>query len=1034
MKRLLFLCLLMAVTAHAQPWEEARHNPACNAINRMAMHSSFFAYESAEAAAKGDMKASSRFLTLHGNWRFNWVADAIDAPKEFFRVDYDDRHWTTIPVPGLWAMHGYGDPLYVNIGYAWREQFESNPPLYPDKGNHVGSYRREMEIPAAWSGKQVIAHFGSATSNLALWVNGRFVGYSEDSKLAAEFDLTPYLKPGRNLFAFRIHRWCDGTYLEDQDFFRLAGVARESYLYARDKRCVEDVRLTPSLTENYTQGELAVALQLSKAARGAQVEVTLSDAAGVQVASAKAAVKGATLDLRLDAGAVQLWSAEVPTLYNVAVDLKAADGSLIERIPLRVGFREVKMMDGQLCVNGKPILVKGANRHEMDPDEGYLITTERMVQDIRLLKEHNFNAVRTCHYPDDPRWYDLCDAYGIYLVAEANIESHGMGYGERTLARREDYAQAHLERNERNVRCYYNHPSVIIWSLGNEAGYGPNFEAAYDWIRAFDTMRPIQYEQARVEGKTDIYCPMYLPVSRSEKYLAENPSKPLIQCEYAHAMGNSLGGFKEYWELIRREPMYQGGFIWDFVDQSLHKRGKSGVEVYGYGGDWNPYDASDKNFCDNGLVSPDRRPNPHMAEAAYWQQPIWTTLRDAARAEVEIYNEYCFRDLSNYQLTWELLCDGRAVRRGEVSRLAVAPGARATMQLPLGEWPAKGELLLHVAYRLKEAEPLLPAGQVMARQEFVLRAGGVATPGTSLRHFAPEQSPVVVENDRNYLIVEGDRMRIDFDRRTGFVCRYESDGRSWLAEGATLRPNFWRAPTDNDMGAQLQQKWRVWQHPTLQLQELTAQPEDEEVVVMARYAMPEVDATLHLTYRVAADGALMVTQALKTTQGAKHPPLMRFGVRMEMPAAYDRICYYGRGPAENYIDRKGSTFVGRYNQTVEEQYYPYIRPQESGTKSDVRWWYQGNRGGQGLLITSESLFSASALPYAQEVLDDGVEKDQRHSSELTPDTDRVYLCIDGVQMGLGCENSWGAWPLPQYRLPYGDYQFTFRLSPRRLLE
>lgn len=1034
MKRLLLLLSLLATTAlQAQPYEDARFDPTLNAINRLPMHASFFAYESAERAAAGDKCASERFLSLHGHWRFNWVADASSAPTDFFRADYDDRHWATMPVPGIWELHGYGDPLYVNIGYAWREQQAPNPPHYPDRGNHTGSYRREVVIPEAWSGKQIIAHFGSVTSNLTLWVNGRFVGYSEDSKLATEFDLTPYLKPGRNLFAFRIHRWCDGTYLEDQDFFRLAGVARESYLYARDKRCVEDVRLTPSLAENYTQGRLDVEVALSKAARGCTVAVQLCDAGGRAVAAAEQRVQGTEMHFALDAGKVALWSAEVPTLYHLTLDLKDAKGALVERIPLRTGFREVKIEGGQLKINGQAILLKGANRHEMDPDEGYLLTEERMLQDIRLLKEHNFNAVRTCHYPDTPRWYELCDEYGLYLVAEANIESHGVGYGEQTLARNADYARAHLERNERNVRCNYNHPSVILWSLGNEAGYGPNFEAAYDWIDAFDPMRPIQYEQAAVQGKTDIYCPMYLSVARSANYLAEKPSKPLIQCEYAHAMGNSLGGFKEYWELTRREPMYQGGFIWDFVDQSLHKRGAHGRPIYGYGGDWNPYDASDKNFCDNGLISPDRRPNPHMAEAAYWQQSIWTEPVAMTQGDFTIHNEYLFRDLSNFDLAWELLCDGRAVRCGGMKVPHVAPQQTAALSLPLGTLPAEGELLLNLHYRLREAEPLLPAGTVLARQQFVLREGGVTLPGTSLRYFAPERGLSLVEEDRNYLIVEGDGVRLDFDRKSGFLTRYESDGHRWLAEGSTLRPNFWRAPTDNDMGANLHTKWRVWHHPTLVLQSLTAQTAGTEVVVAARYAMPEVEAALTLNYRVNQQGGVTVTQSLKATAGAKHPPMMRFGMRMEMAADYDAIRYYGRGPAENYIDRKASTFVGRYAQSVEEQFYPYIRPQETGAKSDLRWWHQGNRSGQGLLISAEGFFSASALHYALEMLDDGVQKDQRHSSELTPD-EQVYLCIDGAQMGLGCENSWGAWPLPAYRLPYGDYTFTFRLEPCRLLE
>ncbi len=1033
MKRLLILLVAVVTTAHAQSWDAARFDPALNAINRLPMHSSFFAYESVEAAEQGDRTASERFRTLHGLWRFNWVADAADAPSDFYRTTFDDRHWSTMPVPGIWEMNGYGDPLYVNIGYPWREQFRSDPPRYPDAGNHAGSYRREVEIPATWIGRQIIAHFGSATSCLALWVNGEFVGYSEDSKLAAEFDLTPYLHAGKNLFALRIYRWCDGTYLEDQDFFRLSGLARDSYLYTRDKRHIADVRLTPSLRENYTHGLLDVQIELSPAARGCSLTATLQDTAGNTLVSATQPIHGTTLQLTLDAGRVAPWSAEQPTLYPLQLALHDRKGALIEQIPLRTGFREVTIENGQLKVNGQAILIKGANRHEMDPDGGYLVSEERMLQDIRLLKAHNFNAVRTCHYPDTPRWYELCDEYGLYLVAEANVESHGMGYGDRTLARRADYAAAHLERNERNVRCHYNHPSIIVWSLGNEAGYGPHFEAAYDWIDRFDPTRPIQYERAPMQGKSDIHCPMYLSVANCKKYLDNNPTKPLIQCEYAHAMGNSLGGFSDYWALIRRYPHYQGGFIWDFVDQSLRKHGKAGVEIYGYGGDWNPYDASDQNFCDNGLISPDRRPNPHMAEAAYWQQSIWTTPKDIEKGLFEIYNEYFFRDLSNIALHWELLRDGIPVRSGTIEGLAVAPQQRTTLHIPFGLQPASGELLLNLHYTLKTAEPLWPAGTVVARQQFTLREGGHALPGHTLRTFAPEEPLTLDEQDRHFLIVEGNGLRLDFSRTTGLITRYESDGHCWLAEGSTLRPNFWRAPTDNDMGAELHRKWRVWRNPTLTLEALQGRCEESGVVVEARYSLPEVQARLTLRYEIAPSGELTIRQSLCATQGAQVPPMMRFGMRMELPAGYEQLRYYGRGPAENYLDRKASAFVGRYAQCVDEQFYPYIRPQENGTKSDLRWWWIGHRSGQGLLISAPKPFSASALHYSQEDLDEGLSKQQHHSRELTPHKE-VFLTIDGAQMGLGCENSWGAWPLAHYRLPYGDYDFSFTIAPRRLLE
>lgn len=1012
--------------ASAQSFTEWR-DAGTNEVNRLPMRTSWFAYESAEAARTGDKRSSERFLSLDGTWKFSWVRHADERPADFFRTDFDDRAWGTMPVPGMWELNGYGDPQYLNIGYPWREQFENDPPYVPVEENHVGSYRREIEIPASWSGEQIVAHFGSATSNPYLWVNGRFVGYSEDSKLEAEFDVTKYVKPGRNCFALQLFRWSDGTYLEDQDFFRLSGLARESYLYARPKRHVEDVRLVPVLSEDYASGRLDAVLAFSPSARGCRVEVTLAAPDGAPVAAESAVVGGETLRLSLDAGRVELWSAEVPALYDVTVTLRDKSGSLLETIPLRTGFREVKIRGGQLLVNGQPVLIKGANRHEMDPDGGYVVSRERMLQDVRLLKENNFNAVRTCHYPDDPYWYELCDRYGIYLVAEADLESHGMGYGERTLAENPLFARAHLERNERNVRRNFNHPSVIVWSLGNEAGDGPNFDACYDWVKAFDPSRPVQYERAVYNNggrNTDIVCPMYWSYDPCERYAASEPNKPLIQCEYAHAMGNSMGGFGDYWALIRKYPHYQGGFIWDFVDQSLRKTGKNGVMIYGYGGDWNPYDASDWNFCDNGLVSPDRVPNPHMQEVRYWQQPVWTVLGED-RCTLTICNENFFRPLDNCYLRWTVLRDGEPVRSGIVADLCVAPQQSATVVLPYdpAELPVDGELLLDVEYRLKDAEPLLAPDHRLAYQQFVLREGEPA----DLDGMAAGKVEVRT-GDRNYLIVESPAMRIDFRRRDGLMTRYEANGVRLLDAGAVLEPNFWRAPTDNDFGAGLQRKNRVWEDPGLKLTALEGEMKEGAAVVTAQYDLTRTGGRLMLKYRIDAAGAVVVTERMEADGGREVPDLMRFGMRMRMSAAFDRIDYYGRGPWENYADRKDGAIVGRYRQSVDEQFYPYIRPQETGTKSDVRRWRQTDIAGRGVEITASAPFSASALRYAQEALDEGLTKQQGHSQEIVPDT-AVWLCIDKVQSGLGCIDSWGALPQPAYRLPYADRTFRFRIEP-----
>lgn len=639
--------IILSPGLFAQKWQD----PNVNAFNRAAMHSSFFAYESLEAANNSSQQSSSNYLSLNGTWKFNWVENAWQRPTDFYKVGYNDMDWGKMPVPGIWELNGYGDPQYVNIGYAWRSQYKNNPPIVPEENNHVGTYRQEIILPASWKGKDIVAHFGSVTSNISLYVNGKYVGYSEDSKLEAEFNLTKYLKPGKNLIAFQVFRWCDGSYLEDQDFWRFSGVGRDCYLYARNKTHLEDIKVIADLDRDYKNGLLKVKLDVKGKAN---VNLILSDAQGKTVVEKNVTGSG-MITTDMEVANPLKWTAETPNLYKLTAVVKQGS-KILEVIPLKVGFRKVEKINNQLCVNGQPILIKGVNRHELDPDGGYVVSRERMVQDILMMKKFNVNAVRTCHYPNNNLWYDLCDEYGIYVVAEANIESHGMGYGDATLAKNSQFAKAHMERNQRNVYRNFNHPAVIIWSMGNEAGFGGNFEACYKWIKNYDSSRLVQYEQAGQNDYTDIFCPMYYDYKRSEEYgQATDKTKPLIQCEYAHAMGNSEGGFKEYWELVRKYPMYQGGFIWDFVDQSIHWKDKSGNLIYGYGGDFNPYDASDNNFLDNGLISPDRKPNPHFYEVGYYYQSIWTKIIDVENGMIEIFNEYFFRDLSDFICNGNLL-------------------------------------------------------------------------------------------------------------------------------------------------------------------------------------------------------------------------------------------------------------------------------------------------------------------------------------------------------------------------------------------
>lgn len=1030
MKKYVFLglagCALLS--ANAQTFKEWQ-DESVNEVNRAAMHTHFFAYENAEKAGSDVKENSKNFMSMNGSWKFFWVKNADQRPTDFWKVGYNDKGWDDMKVPAVWELNGYGDPIYVNIGYPWRNQYKNNPPHVPTEKNHVGSYRREFVIPADWSGKDIVAHFGAVSSNMYLWVNGKFVGYSEDSKLEAEFDLTPYVKPGqKNLIAFQVFRWCDGSYFEDQDFFRYTGVARDCYLYARNKKRIDDIRVVPDLDAEYKSGSLTVNLSLKG---NAAVSLELLDAANKTVATAE--VKGAGKQssvIRVDNP--NKWTAETPYLYTLRATLKEG-GKVTEVVPLKVGFRKIELKNSQLLVNGQPVLFKGADRHEMDPDGGYVVSRERMIQDIQIMKKFNLNAVRTCHYPDDSFWYDLCDKYGIYVVAEANLESHGMGYDEATLAKVPSFKKTHLERNQRNVQRNYNHPSIIFWSLGNEAGYGSNFDAAYDWVKKEDPSRAVQYERSGYEGKTDIHCPMYLNYKDCIKYCEDDSkTKPLIQCEYAHAMGNSEGGFKEYWDLVRKYPKYQGGFIWDFVDQSCRWIGKNGKMIYAYGGDFNRFDASDNNFCDNGLISPDRVPNPHMYEVGYFYQNIWTTAADLKAGELNVYNENFFRDLSAYALEWELMKNGTVVRTGRVDNLNVAPQQTAKIKLDLGKTCACAEWLLNVRYVQKQREGLVPAGHIVAKDQLVLNE--YKAPAMTLQNVTDMNIqtalPRIDDANSQCVMIEGENFNIQFAKADGFMDKYMVDGLDMIKEGAKLTPNFWRAPTDNDFGAGLQQKYAVWKNPEFKLVSLKSEMKDGLAVVSAEYEMPSVSAgtKLQLTYEINNRGAVKVNQKLVAEKGAKVANIFRFGMQMVMPKSFENISYYGRGPVENYIDRKWATELGVYNQTVTDQFYAYIRPQENGNKTDIRWWKQFNEAGRGLQFVAEAPFSASALHYTIESLDSGWEKKQEHSNEVEP-ADLTNFLIDKVQMGLGCVDSWGAIPREEYMLPYGDYEFTFIMQP-----
>lgn len=1049
---LLSFACMMTVSAYGQKtpvWQD----PNVNQVNREVRRADFFAFESMEKA-KGDKSQSSRFLSMEGMWKFHFVKNHQDVPVGFFSLKYDDSQWTDFPVPGLFEMNGYGDKIYKNVGYSWGTTFKSDPPYIGETNNYTGSYRRTFDLPQDWKGQEVFFHVGSATSNLSLWVNGQYVGYSEDSKVAAEFNITKYLKKGQNLIAMQVMRWCDGSYLEDQDFWRFTGIAREVYLYARPKVHVEDFFINADLKNDFKEGVLSGEVKIASA-KGKTLELQLMDPQGKEVRQTSATMfNNGPFTFRLETlGTVKAWTAETPNLYTLIMTLKQGD-KVLEVIPQRIGFRHIEIKDGQLLVNGQPILIKGADRHELDPDGGYIVSVERMIQDIKIMKYLNINAVRTCHYPDDPRWYDLCDEYGIYLTAESNLESHGMGYGDGTLAKRQDFETAHLERQYGNVHSFKNHPSIIVWSLGNEAGYGPNFERAYDWVKAYDKTRPCQYEQARSDGKTDIFCPMYYGYEDCEKYAKGDNPRPLIQCEYAHAMGNSMGGFKEYWDLIRKYPKYQGGYIWDFVDQGLRDKSPvTGKEIFTYGGDYGRYPASDYNFNCNGIIAPDRRLNPHAYEVRYYYQNVWVADKGLKDGQVEIYNENFFKTLDDLELEWfvggasgghhhnngnrpEGMTFGHG---GKVDISGIAPQMRKVITIDAMKQVAERvlghhgdqEIFVIFQFKTREAQPLIDKGQIVARQQFVLNP--YQFPKISEYSENSDYSDITKEETESYVRFNAAGTTLTVGKWSGWIDYLDVDGQTMLVDRESITPEFWRAPTDNDYGAWLQQRFGVWKNPQMKLKECQVGNNS----VAATFDMPEVQAVLTMTYTLQPNGEVVVKEHFMPNppkEGrdvVRIPPMFRYGMQLQMPKGFDTVEYYGRGPAENYIDRNSSEFLGVYHNKVSDEYYSYIRPQESGNHTDVRWFRITDGKGRGLELYSDAAMEVSALHFLTEDLDDGPVKEKtwgHHSGDLV-ERPLTQVHIQQRQMGLGCVNSWGAWPRQEYLVSNKERSFTFVIRP-----
>ncbi len=1025
-----FVAAVLTATA-AEDWE----NPGKFAEGRLSHRATAYPYPSSAEALKGDFKASPWYESLNGKWKFHYSQKPSDRPKDFYLTDYDTSEWADITVPGNWEMQGYGVPIYVNTRYI----FPKNPPFTSHDDNPVGSYKRSFEIPASWDGRRIFIHFGSATSGMYVWINGRKAGYVQGAKNPAEFDITPYVHAGRNEVACEVYRWTDGSYLEDQDFWRLSGLERDVYLYSTANRRIEDFFARAGLDGKYKDGVLDLDVDLVNYTSGAtpvKLTAELFDKGGRKVWSATRKCDMApdnTTQATFNANVrnVARWSAEIPNLYTLVITLADIKGKTIESTSTKVGFRTVEIRDAQLMVNGRPIEVHGVNLHEHNELTGHAIDRETMMKDIRMMKRNNVNAIRTSHYPQSPMMYDLCDEYGLYVVDEANIEIHGMGvvhnHPDTTVhpAYRSDWHDAILDREMALVERDKNHPSVITWSLGNEAGNGENFKSAYHWIKERDKTRPVQFEQADETWNTDIVCPMYPSIGYMKSYAArKDVTRPYIMCEYAHAMGNSSGNFQEYFDIIRSSPHMQGGFIWDWVDQGFVRHDEDGRKYWAYGGDFGArnYD-NDDNFCINGLVNPDRTPHPGLYEVKKVYQDI-RFAPDATKGTIKIENNFIHKDLSGYDFDWQLLRNGEMVKKGTFAKVNAAPGKTVTVKMPLDgvDLNDGSEYHFNIFANVREGDDIIPAGHEQARGEVEL---------TAHKPFAPQiasaQAPSVEETSKGWTVKAG-KVEVFFTKE-GWIKSYVADGRKLFSNG--IKPSFWRAPTDNDWGNNAHKRLNAWRcafdNSTVTSADLAKDGATVKVTVVRN--MQDVNCGLKTVYTVYGDGTLGVTETLMPHADAYIPEMMRFGTSIALPKQYDNFRWYGRGPWENYSDRKHSSFVGIYEGKVADQYFPYIRPQESGNKTDVRWAELTDKDGFGIRVTGEGLLNVSALDVTPESLDPGTDKHNMHQSDVWPDRWNVYLNVDYAQRGLGGDNSWGAAPHRPYILTPSDYSYTYFLTP-----
>ena len=1056
MKKLTFLPLfaLLFSGLNGQSIPEWR-NPGVPAVNKEYPTTEFMSYTSRESAQADDYSASPYHKSLNGLWKFRWVDSQKKIVDGFYRPDYDVSGWGEIEVPANWEMNGHGVPVYTNVAYDF-------PPHWTDRwvlpdDIPVGMYRTEFTVPFAWADKQIFLHIGAIKSGTYVYVNGEKVGYTEDSKNPAEFDITDYVNEGRNVLALETYRWTSGSYLEDQDFWRMSGIERDVYIKAVPKVRVRDFEIRTDLTDNYCNGVLDFGVVVKSHflnEKSARVYFELFSPTGELL---KTEYKDVSLRLRQEETVhfealvpdVKAWSAEHPNLYTVMTRIQY-EGRYVEYIQRKIGFRSVEIQGNLLLVNGQPIKIKGVNIHEHHPYNGHVVDEETMIKDFRLMKEHNINAVRTSHYPQQTRFYELCDEYGFYVCSEANVESHGMGYDlHKTLGNNPEFLESHLERVRNMYERTKNYASVIIFSPGNEAGNGYNFYEAYLWFKSREKQRPMAYEQAGMEWNTDIRFPMYHSTGSMERWATGNPDRPYIQCEYSHAMGNSNGNFVDNWDVIYKYDHLQGGFIWDWVDQSIWKEEEGGY--WAYGGDFGVNAPSDGNFNINGLISSDRTIHPAMNEIKKVYQNVLFEAGDLGQLEVKLTNRHYFTDLDQYEIRYSILGNGKEVYSGKAD-CAAAPGETAVVRLTNGlrrTEPAT-EYFLNISLVTKNATALLPKGHVAAQEQFRLPSSSERLSGSAL---AKNGAPLTVQESAERVTVSSNDLAFTFDKTKGIVTQYRYKGTDYVQGGFGLQPNFWRGPTDNDYGNGMPARTQAWKQASrnFSIGSVTAQQQgSDRVLVTVVYNLEPVQTSLKVDYTVHSSGMVNVN-ALLDAAAEETPDLPRFGLRMRLPVAYNQLEYYGRGPHENYNDRSSGAFVGLYKSTAEEQYYPYVRPQENGHKIDVRWLALTDRAGKGLLVSADETLEFNALRNPVEDFDgqefahrpyqlkyyqgedpnrlENRARKQTHINDIRP-RDYVELCVDQAMMGLAGDNSWGARPYEPYAMKANlSRQYGFTLVP-----